>query len=152
MKLLQQQMAALKTAIPHAKKRSHEISDKSIAWQIDHALQVIVGVSKVIKESKPEEFQKKNSFTKWFIMTTGYIPRGKARAPKNVTPEDDVSQETLEKHFEKAQEAIKSINQEAKNKFFKHPLFGDLKRDAALRFLKIHTNHHLKIIKDIKKS
>ena len=35
------------------------------------------------------------------------------------------------------------------NSYFKHPYFGDLNLKKTLWFLNLHTNHHLKIIKDI---
>jgi hypothetical protein len=35
------------------------------------------------------------------------------------------------------------------NHYFEHPFLGKLKKKAAIRFLEIHTNHHLKIIEDI---
>lgn len=39
-----------------------------------------------------------------------------------------------------------SLNQ---NQYFSHYIFGILNRDKTLRFIEIHTNHHLKIVRDI---
>ena len=38
------------------------------------------------------------------------------------------------------------------NSNFKHPYFGVLNLKMTKRFLEIHTNHHLKIIKEILQS
>ena len=35
------------------------------------------------------------------------------------------------------------------NSYFTHPYFGDLNLKKTIWFLNLHTNHHLKIIKDI---
>ena len=40
----------------------------------------------------------------------------------------------------------------SKDHYFEHPFFGKIKRKETIRFLEIHTNHHLKIIDDILKS
>jgi len=33
--------------------------------------------------------------------------------------------------------------------FFTHPFFGDLKKKETISFLSIHTEHHLKIIREM---
>lgn len=35
------------------------------------------------------------------------------------------------------------------NQFFTHTLFKQLNKKQTLKFLGLHTNHHLKIVKDI---
>jgi hypothetical protein len=37
----------------------------------------------------------------------------------------------------------------SKDHFFEHPYFGKLKLKETIRFLEIHTTHHLSIIEDI---
>jgi len=79
---------------------------------------------------------------KIIVFTRKKIPRGRAKSPKIVIPKkyDELS---LEK------DCKNSIID--KDKYFKHPYFGDLKLDKAIQFLEIHTNHHLEIIHDILK-
>jgi hypothetical protein len=36
-----------------------------------------------------------------------------------------------------------------KNKYFTHPIFGDLRVPTAIKFLYVHSYHHEKIIRDI---
>jgi hypothetical protein len=129
-----------------------EISNSTIGWQIVHALKVIYGVTRTIAKSDPKEYKWKFNLTRTAILTTGKIPRGKAKAPKAVRPlEEDMTAEAFTNLFQKARKSIDdTLNSEPKA-HFEHPYFGLLKRDTALRFLEVHTEHHLKIIRDIAK-
>jgi hypothetical protein len=129
-----------------------EISNSTIGWQIVHALKVVYGVTRTIAKSDPKDYKWQFNFTRTLILTTGKIPRGKAKAPKAVRPlEEDMTAEALVSLFEKTKKAINdTLNSESKA-YFEHPYFGLLKRDTAIRFLEVHTEHHLKIIRDIAK-
>ena len=127
------------------------ISKVAVGWHIDHSLKVLNGVIAVLKNSNPEEYKKKFNLMKELIFLLGFIPRGKAKAPKAVrsfeiiTKEDLLSQVAIAK---KNSSEIQNLNPKS---FFKHPYFNDLNLKETLYFLKLHTKHHLKIINDIKK-
>lgn len=82
-------------------------------------------------------------------MVSGIIPRGKGKAPDRVNKREPIHASELEEMGLKAHEAIEKLADLPKNSFFNHPYFGHLDRNAAIRFLKIHTKHHLKIIREI---
>jgi hypothetical protein len=55
----------------------------------------------------------------------------------------------LKDSIAKAKENIASLASAQKNHYFEHPYFGKLNLKPTIKFLKIHTKHHLKIINDI---
>lgn len=131
---------------------NHAVSAKSVGWQLDHILNVLIAVSENIPNSKPENYTPKFSFLKSFILTTGYIPRGKGKAPKfTIGTEEKYTPEFLQDKLKRAKQGVNNIPTLHKNNYFNHPLFGKMNRDTTIRFLKIHSKHHLKIIEDIVK-
>jgi hypothetical protein len=131
----------LESHIPNLEKTNSKISSSSIGWQIDHCLLVINGIINQLEMSNPSEYRPKFNFPKFIVFATGKIPRGKARAPKIVSPVDVATLEELNS----------KMNSFPTNAHFKHPFFNDLNVKQTEKFLKIHTNHHLKIIEDILK-
>jgi hypothetical protein len=131
--------------------RNDSVSKSDVAWQIDHSLKVINLVSKSLILSNPIHYT--NQFNKWrfLLFNLNYIPRGRAKAPKMVAPPDEISKELLESQIQLAFENIEQLKVANKNAYFKHFVFGTLNKKRTIRFLKLHTNHHLKIIKDILK-
>ena len=91
----------------------------------------------------------KFNLTRTLILFVNKIPRGRGRAPKIVQPEGEITSESLKNHFDKTRHMIKKLDTLQANSFFKHPYFGDLNLETTKHFLILHTNHHLKIIKDI---
>ena len=132
-------------------KRNDAVSKSDIAWQIDHSLKVINLVSKSFMNSKPELY--KSNFNKWrlLLFTLGYIPRGKAKAPKIVKPPEIILTEDLNSQFQLAYQNIESLKFANNNAHFTHFVFGILNKKRTLRFLQLHTTHHLKIIRAILK-
>lgn len=146
---LNQEMEALKASLKYADKHVSTVSINNVDWHIYHALLVISGVCALLKQSTPQDYQPKFSFLKFGIMATGIIPRGKAKAPKTVVPPTKIDSDEILQLFSKVEHQLNSLEQLDKNHFYKHHLFGDLNLKKSVRFLGIHTRHHLEIIRDI---
>lgn len=132
-------------------KSAPEISEASVGWHLEHSLLVISKTIEGLKISRPENYAPKNNFAKIFVMITGYIPRKKGKAPKITIPENDFNSENISENIELIKTNLHQLDALHPDSFIEHPYFGHLNVKESLRFLKIHNNHHLKIIKDILK-
>ncbi|MDT0558233.1 DUF1569 domain-containing protein [Ichthyenterobacterium sp. W332] len=132
-------------------QRKHSVSNSDVAWQIDHSLRVFNLVSKTFLESNPKDYVSK--FNKWRLLffTLGYFPRGKVRAPKVVKSPEVIAIETINQQLEIAFQNLEKLKTADWNAHFKHFIFGVLNKPRTIRFLQLHTTHHLKIIDDILK-
>ncbi|MBT8308712.1 MAG: hypothetical protein KJO37_00005, partial [Bacteroidia bacterium] len=68
-----------------------------------------------------------------------------------VLPNNDITTETLQSQLGEAKENLQSISSLDPQATFKHSYFGVLDLKQSIRFVEVHTNHHIKIIKDILK-
>ncbi len=137
--------------MPRANELNPEVSEKSVGWHIDHSLRVISGICQQLVKSDPAAYRPKFSFGREYILLTGQMPRGRGRAPKAVVAPGEVTAEDLRQQMELCQQALGQIDGLPPNSHFFHPYFGMLNLKTTHRFLKIHTRHHLKIIRDILK-
>lgn len=129
------------------------VSSGSVGWHIAHSLKTIDQIVTACKHSNPSEYQWHFNFKRFLIMSVAKkIPRGKAKAPKIVRPEGDISLEALSLSLEKVRENIKDWKSLDKNVHFPHPFFGVLNKKETEKFLILHTRHHKMIINDILKS
>jgi hypothetical protein len=125
------------------------ISKSNVGWHIEHSLLTLNGVTKFLTHSNPKDYKWKFNFIRIIVLKTGKIPRGKAKAPQIVVPKDTISKTQLLANLEQTRKLILELETISNDHYFEHPFLGKLKKKAAIRFLEIHTNHHLKIIEDI---
>ncbi len=149
MKQLQSILDQLESNILDFEKTNPVVSQSTIGWQIDHSLLVINNVVDQLKDSNPASYKWRFKWIRIYIQITNKIPRGKVRVPKSVNPIAIATIEELRTKLELARKNITDISTIPANSYFTHPFFGDLKLKSALWFLKLHTTHHLKIIKDM---
>lgn len=151
MKKLNKLIVELESKVSKQKLTNDRISKSSIGWHIKHCLLTIDGIIETVKKSNPSEYKWNFKITRFIVFTKNKIPRGRAKSPKIVIPKkyDELS---LIKDCENSIIKIKELELIDKDKYFKHPYFGDLKLAKTIKFLEIHTNHHLEIINDILKS
>ena len=147
-KKLTNYIAEFESYIPQFETSNTKVSKSNIGWQIDHSLKVINGIIGVLKGSKGEE-KSKLTLLGQFCLTTGYIPRGRGKAPKQVLPPEEIKKEDLSQQIEVAKQLVNQLDAIDKRATFKHPYFGGLNNKQTKRFIEIHTKHHLKIIRDI---
>ncbi len=150
-RIMQKEFSLISSYFNKLEINNLEVSKASVGWHIDHSLKVINFVCDNISGSNPNEY--KPRFNKWRIIafTLGFFPRGKAKSPKRVSPPEVVLKESILKQFNKAKANIESIKELEDDNFFTHPIFKQLNKSRTQKFLKLHTKHHLKIIKDILK-
>lgn len=141
----------LETKIPIQNMVQSSVSTSPIGWHIEHSLLAINKIIEATKTSDPNSYKFVFKPLKYIVYLTGKIPRGKAKNPKVVEPEF-FDENTLNVHLQKTKKVIEELRSTDKNKYFKHPYFGNLKLKDTIKFLEIHTNHHLKIISDIQKA
>lgn len=138
----------LASYIPRLEARKESVSASSVGWQIEHSLLVISSVIEGVKRSDPSSY--KWSFRPWkyLIFWRGKIPRGKSKAPKFVIP-DSFTVESLQGHIVSCRAKIGELDALSAGHYFRHPYFGDTKKKDVIPFLVLHTEHHVKIIRDI---
>jgi hypothetical protein len=105
-----------------------------------------------IQKSNPENFKRTFNFNRILIFVINKIPRGKVRAPKAVQPKEDFTTNSLKEHLQKSKHNLNKLSSLDPNSYFDHPFMGQLKLKSTIRFIKLHTQHHLNIIKEITKS
>jgi hypothetical protein len=125
------------------------VSEANIGWHIIHSCLVITTITNVIMKSDPSLYKKKFSWKAFFVLLSNKIPRGKAKAPSFTQPASEVSQDTVLQQIVEARKSVALLFTVNKNKYFTHPIFGDLQLPIAIKFLYVHTYHHEKIIRDI---
>jgi hypothetical protein len=130
---------------------NHAISEASVGWHIEHSLLVIKQVTATVAQSEPKLYKSKFNLSRFFVFLLKTIPRGKAKAPKVVIPVDEITIETLQESLKNTYQAIAYLKDCQENQYFMHPFFGQLNKKQTIKFLAIHTKHHLKIIRDILK-
>jgi hypothetical protein len=138
----------LASYIPQLEARNETVSSSSVGWQIEHDLLVISSVIEGVKRSNPASYKWRFKPLKYVILWRGVIPRGKVGAPKLVTP-GEITQETLQAHVDLCRERVGELENVEAGNYFTHPFFGDLKKKETFRFLYVHTEHHLKIIREM---
>ncbi len=143
----------LESYIPKYSLQNPSISNSTVGWQIEHSLKTINQIVYAIKKSEPNTYKWKFNFNRLLVLDIlNKIPRGKAKAPKVVQPEGEITEKSLLESVKKVKENLSNWNEISKNSYFNHPFFGDLNKNSTLKFLILHTNHHLKIVEDMCKN
>jgi len=149
MKKLERLLNEIERNIPHYEVENLKISNASVGWQLEHIMLVLNSVIRTIEVSNPAEYNYKWNLNRVIVMTTSKIPRGKAKAPSRVQPVVEFNETTLLKHLANTRESLSKLKRLNKNQFFSHPYLGHMKLKPTIKFLGIHTKHHLKIVADI---
>ena len=141
----------LEAQIANYSKLNQTISEGNVGWHIVHSCLVINSVCGAVLKSDPSKFIKKFSFKAFLVLLLKSFPRGKAKAPSFTMPSEELSTASILKRIQSSRASIEALAKAGKNQYFTHPIFGDLNTGQTFKFLGVHTNHHLKIIKDILK-
>ena len=128
-----------------------QVSQVAVSWQIDHCLKVIITVCESLNSSNTKDYRWKFNHIRTLMFFKGSIPRGKVKAPKAVQSFSDISLEDLNLQLILAKKLVAQISELPSESNFKHPIFGVLNVKQAVKFLNLHTHHHVKIINDIVK-
>ncbi len=151
MKNLDAILPELANYIADYNQSNHAISEASVGWHIEHSLLVIKQVTATVAQSEPKLYKSKFNVKRFIVFLTKTIPRGKAKAPKVVIPSEEITVDLLQESLKNTYQAITYLKDCEANQYFMHPFFGQLNKKQTIKFLAIHTKHHLKIIRDILK-
>ncbi|QDV06112.1 DinB superfamily protein [Planctomycetes bacterium Poly30] len=88
------------------------------------------------------------------VLRSDSTPRGEARAPRMVTPDDEVNPEFLEMELRLNREALEQLRTieaeiEAAPGWIPHQELGPLAATHWLRFAALHARHHGAIVRDL---
>jgi DinB superfamily len=135
---------------PRLLDAKQSISNWSPAEHIDHSVKVALSI--VNRLTKPEPVERPLSFLGRAVLYCNWIPRGRGRSPAKLHGARETPL-VLETALTKLEERLASVSaadvDAARMPVVPHPRFGGLTPQQALRFLAIHTEHHLKIVAEI---
>lgn len=152
MKTLATLVTELENAMPFMGQKKASVSQVSVGWHIEHSLLALIKMASATEHSNPADFKSSFNWKRSLVLMMGKIPRGKAKVPSSVKPGDEISEATIKPLLEKAKEKVALFKTLSSDKYFTHPVFGDVKLNKARKIIAIHTQHHINIINDILES
>lgn len=150
--VLEKEFKRLEAYFPEREKKNESVSKAGVGWHLDHSLKVLHSILTAMEKSDPAKYKSGIKPLWQFFKLWGKFPRGKAKAPKFTLPPEQITLEALQKQLAEVKAKVAKIDQLPPKSYFKHPMFGHIKRNEAPRFMAMHTNHHLNIIRDILKA
>ncbi|MFC4685799.1 DUF1569 domain-containing protein [Epilithonimonas pallida] len=146
---LEKLLQKIESLLPEINKENPSVSKASVGWHLEHSLLIINGSLKGLTMTNPENYNPKFSIKKFVFLNFGLIPRGKIKSPKQFVPLETPTKESIEKLLNLAKEKLEAVKNLPEKAFITHPFLGDLDKKTTLKFLGLHTKHHLKIIDEI---
>lgn len=148
---MKSELNTIEKFLVHRDSLNTEVSKVAVAWHLDHSLKVINGICDSLQASDPQKYKRKFNVPRLFSFTFGFIPRGRAQSPKSVLPPDTIKTDNIVSQLGSARDKLLALEGLDEKSNFRHPVFNQLNKRQAKRFIEIHTRHHLKIVKDILK-
>lgn len=139
----------LRALVPEAAVQVPAISGWSVGMHIEHVCLAMIEVCRSLLASElPAPASGFRPLT-WLVLTTGRIPRGRAKSPEPALPKQGVEAGELTALLDECSDWLGRAAAASPDQWFEHFVFGVLKRDRTLRFLEVHNRHHLRIAGDI---
>ena len=141
----------LENKLPFIEQKKEAVSQVTVGWHLEHSLLALIKMITAVEHSNPAEYKSEFNVKRLIVLTLGKIPRGKAKVPDSVKPGAEMNIANIKGLIEKAKQKAELFEKLNHDKFFKHPVFGDLQLKKARKVIAIHTYHHIRIINDILK-
>ena len=139
--------------------RVEAVSAWSPAQHVDHvlrALEILWGRAEDLVEGRSAEIQPTGGpgLLTRLVLLTGWIPRGRGRAPDAALPDPRPVRHRLRVALRDACVRVESLRSRADaltaaTGVLPHPQLGDFDARRWIRFADVHTRHHLAIVADI---
>ncbi len=139
----------IESLVPQRDRINEEVSKADVAWHLDHMLKTLNEITKSLQASNPANYKSGFNVARVMSLTFCYIPRGRAQSPSVVRPPDNIVTNDILSQLQTARNNIKLLNELDNKAHFKHPVFGRIDKAKSIRFIEVHTIHHLKIVNDI---
>ncbi len=149
---IKDQLQKIESLVSKIDVTNDKVSKASIGWHLEHLLLILNSSLKGLTMTDPKDYKPKFSLKKCVFLNFGLIPRGKIRAPKQFFPLETPTQESILKLINLAKERLEAVKSLHEKSFITHPFLGDFDKKTTLKFLWLHSNHHLKIVDDILKN
>lgn len=147
-------MNDLKAACVDASRKTG-LSGWSVGQHIEHLVKTNSAIAGLLARPWSQDPSVKPAgFRALIVLKMGYIPRGRAQAPEIVVPVmTDYAR--LGEDVEKAKGELAALEPklpeiERDTILFNHPVLGGFTKAQWLRFIEVHTDHHWKIIQEIR--
>ena len=128
------------------------VSSWSIHKQVEHTALVARQILELVRGLEAGAVGEPGGRIRWpahLVLALGWIPRGKGVAPPSVLPGEAPDPTAIRSILADVRARQRTRRTPAGGNRAAHPHFGALTARQWLRFLGIHTRHHLKIIRDI---
>jgi len=152
MQALAAQLRQLEQHIPASEGRNPRISSVSVGWHIAHSLLVMRKITEACIGSDPSAYRWRFSGARLLVFTFNRIPRGKGKAPKVVQVHAIPDEAALHSEVKAVHSLLQQLDRLTPKHHFAHPYFGLLHLRHTMKFLRLHTQHHLRIIDDIRRA
>jgi hypothetical protein len=135
--------------------RAPAVSGWSVAQQLDHALKVAeFALARVVAAGAP--LPRGINLLGRVLLAVGRIPRGRGKSPPAARGEERSPAE-LAAAVARVRGLVAQLRDRpellaTRSPLVKHPYFGGLSPVQALRMVEIHTDHHLRIVADIRRA
>lgn len=149
--MLQDLIDQLEERVEFYDRENTSVSKVNVGWHIEHSLITMGTISDLLAKSDARQFRPTINLSRTLALNIGWLPRGRGKAPKVSRPSELIDAESLLVHVSETKHKIRELDFMEKNQFFWHPYFGNLNLKWAKKFLKVHTQHHLKIVDDVLK-
>lgn len=123
------------------------VSQWSVGMHVHHCALSMLSIGKGLATSTQPMPPEKRTLPRFAVFTFGRIPRGRART--KLIPQPSVPAAELLALLDQSEQVVAAAGSLDGNTWITHPVFGPLRRDDALKFLRIHNRHHLRIVSDI---